>query len=374
MEADGIVIGAGVVGLAAAAALARRHRSVLVLERRGGVGQEISSRNSEVIHAGLYYPTGSLKAQTCVEGRERLYPRCLEHRIPHRRTGKLVVATSPEELEGLAALAERALANGAGAVELLSGEEVARREPRVRALGALWSPESGIIDAHALVTSYQAEAEAHGTQIVLRTTALGLERESDAWVVQTVSAQGERFSVRSPTVINAAGLSAGRVAQSAGLDIDRLSWRIHPCKGDYFAAAPSLGCLTTRPVYPVPAAAGLGIHVTPDLGGRYRLGPDAEYVEQPRYEVDPLKAGPFAQAVARYLPEIRPEHLTPDFAGVRPKLQGPGDGFRDFVIEEGSSQGAPGLVNLIGIESPGLTAAGAIAERVADWVTSGSAL
>jgi L-2-hydroxyglutarate oxidase LhgO len=372
MEADGIVIGAGVVGLAAAAALARRHHSVLVLERRGGVGQEISSRNSEVIHAGLYYPPGSLKARTCVEGRERLYKRCSEYRIPHRRTGKLLVATSPEELDGLGALLERALANGAGALELLSAAEVSRVEPRVRALGGLWSPESGIVDAHALVASYQAEAEAHGAQVVLRTAAVGLERDGEAWVVQTESVEGERFEVRSPVVINAAGLSADRVAQLAGLDIDRLGWRIQPCKGDYFAAAPSLGRLTERLVYPVPVSGGLGIHVTPDLGGRYRLGPDVEYVEQPRYEVDPLKAGPFAEAVARYLPEIRSEHLTPDFAGVRPKLQGPDEAFRDFVIEEGSGEEASGLLNLIGIESPGLTAAGAIAEHVADWVRSGS--
>ncbi len=374
MEADGVVIGAGVIGLAAAAALASRQRSLLVLERRGGVGQEVSSRNSEVIHAGLYYPPGTLKARTCVEGRERLYQRCSEHRVPHRRTGKLVVATSPEELEGLSALAERALANGAGAVELLSAGEVSRREPRIRALGALWSPESGIVDAHALVTSYQAEAEAHGAQIVLRTTVVALERDGDAWVVETESAEGDRFSVRSPVVINAAGLSADRVAQWAGLDIDRLGWRIHPCKGDYFAAVPSLGRLTERPVYPLPASGGLGIHVTPDLGGRYRLGPDVEYVDQPRYDVDPQKAEPFAEAVARYLPEIRTEHLTPEFAGVRPKLQRPGEAFRDFVIEEGSAHGAPGLVNLIGIESPGLTAAGAIAERVANWITGGSAL
>jgi L-2-hydroxyglutarate oxidase LhgO len=368
MEADGVVIGAGILGLAAAAALARHQHSVLVLERRGGVGQEVSSRNSEVIHAGLYYPPGSLKALTCVKGRELLYQRCREHRVPHRRTGKLVVATSPEELERLDALAERALENGAGAVELLSGQELARREPRVRALAALWSPESGIVDAHALVASYQAEAEAHGAQVVLRTTAVALQRTGDAWIVETESAEGERFSVRTPTVINAAGLSADRVAQSAGLDVDRLGWRIHPCKGDYFALVPSLGRLTERPVYPLPASGGLGIHMTPDLGGRYRLGPDAEYVDEPRYDVDPQKAEPFAEAVARYLPEIRAEHLTPDFAGVRPKLQRPDETFRDFVIEEGSAHGAPGLVNLIGIESPGLTAAGAIAERVADCV------
>jgi L-2-hydroxyglutarate oxidase LhgO len=368
MDTEVVVIGAGVVGLATAAALARRGRSVVVLEERSGVGQETSSRNSQVIHAGLYYPPGSLKALTCVEGRERLYRRCQKHGIPHRRTGKLVVATSGEELEELEGLLARGLENGAGALEILAAGETRRREPRVRAMGALWSPESGIVDAPALVASYQAEAESLGAQVALRTRAVALAQEGAGWQVQTADAEGERFALRARRVVNAGGLRADRIASLAGLDVDRLGWRVHPAKGDYFAVAPALGRLTRHLVYPVPAPGGLGIHVTFDLGNRYRLGPDVEYVDRPRYDVDGAKAGCFARAVARYLPEIREELLTPDFAGVRPKLQKPRGPFRDFVVEEASRLGAPGLVNLIGIESPGLTAAGAIAEQVAELV------
>jgi L-2-hydroxyglutarate oxidase LhgO len=366
MDSEGIVIGAGAVGLAVAASLARRGQPVLVLEERDGVGQGISSRNSEVIHAGIYYPPGSLKAETCVEGRERLYRRCAAQRIPHRRTGKLLVATTEDETETLEQLRKRGEQNGAGNLEILDGDEVRRREARLRTTGALWSPESGIVDAHALVSSYQAEAEAHGARVVLRTRVIGLERHAPGWTLHTESAEGERFPLRAPFVVNAAGLASDRIAEMAGLDIDALGWRIRPCKGSYFGVAPGLGPLSRHLVYPVPVPGGLGIHLTLDLGGRYRLGPDVEYVAEPDYVVDASKAETFAEAVSRFLPGIRPSDLSPDFAGVRPKLQGPGEPVRDFVIDDGSAHGAPGLVSLIGIESPGLTAAGAIAERVAN--------
>jgi L-2-hydroxyglutarate oxidase LhgO len=360
-----IVIGAGVVGLACAAALARRGSEVWILERNAEPGREISSRNSEVIHAGLYYPQGSLKAKTCVAGRERLYARCARLGLPHRRTGKLVVAAREEERATLERLHDLGRANGAGALELVEGSRVRELEPRVRALAGLWSPESGIVDAHALVSSYQAEAESHGAALVRRTLVLGLERRRELWRVATRGAGGERFDLEAPFVINAAGLESDHIAELAGLDTEALGYRLHPCKGDYFSVAPRLGALTQRLVYPVPASAGLGIHVTLDLGGRYRLGPDTEYVDAPRFDVDPAKAARFAEAVRVYLPEIQARDLVPDFAGVRPKLQGPGEPFRDYVIEEASRHGAPGLVNLIGIESPGLTAAGEIAECVA---------
>ncbi|MFQ5513836.1 MAG: NAD(P)/FAD-dependent oxidoreductase [Myxococcota bacterium] len=367
-SAEAVIVGAGVVGLACAASLARRGRSVLVLERNARAGLEASSRNSEVIHAGLYYPEGSLKAELCAEGRERLYRRCRASGVPHRRTGKLIVACEPGEEAALEALARRARANRAGDIELLDAGELKRREPRVRARAALWSPESGIVDAHALMDSYQAEAERHGATLVLRTRVTGLQlRSGPLWEVRTKSTEGQSHTIHTPCVVNAAGLESDRVAALAGLDPAQLGYRIWPCKGDYFAVTPSLGALCQTLVYPLPSGPGLGVHVTLDLGGRYRLGPDAEYVDSPRLDVDPAKAGRFAEAVARYLPEIRPEHITPDFAGLRAKLQGPGEGFRDFVVSEESSHGAPGLIDLLGIESPGLTAAGAIAERVA-WL------
>jgi len=367
--ADVVVVGAGVVGLACAATLSQRGRSVLVIERNAAPGQEISSRNSEVIHAGLYYPPDSLKATSCSAGRARLYARCAEYGIPHRRTGKLIVASRESELQILDEIAQRARANGAGAVEIFDASEVTRREPRVRALAALWSPESGIVDAHALMSSYQAEMETHGAMLVTHTTVVGLERRSAAWQVETQPAQGEPFSVACEAVVNSAGLDSERIAALAGLDVKALGYELHPCKGDYFAVAPSLGRLCNALVYPVPGQAGLGIHVTPDLGGRYRLGPDAEYVDTPHYEIDPAKAQDFAAAVQRFLPQIRAEDLSPDFAGVRPKLQGPGEAFRDFIVAEESERSAPGLVNLLGIESPGLTSAGEIANRVAQLLT-----
>jgi L-2-hydroxyglutarate oxidase LhgO len=368
MDAEAVIIGGGVVGLAVAAALGRRGRRALVLERRSEVGQEASSRNSEVIHAGLYYPPGSQKAVTCVEGRERLYRRCRELGIPHRRTGKLVVATRPEEIGTLENLLFQGRENDAGELTIVGAEEVRKWEPRVLAHAALHSPESGIVDAHALMSSYQAEAESYGARIVLHTTVVDLDQGAAGWTVHTRSTDGESFSVETPFVVNAAGLEGDRIAALAGLDVDALGWRLRPCKGSYFGVAPSLGRLTEHLVYPVPRPGGLGIHVTMDLGSRYRLGPDVEYVDRVDYTVEPGGAARFAEAAARYLPEIQDEHLSPDFAGVRPKLQGPGEGFRDFVVEEASAHGAPGLVNLIGIESPGLTAAGAIAERVPTWL------
>ena len=366
-EFEIVVIGAGVVGLACAAQLARKHR-ILVLERHPGPGRETSSRNSEVVHAGLYYPAGSLKAICCVEGREELYALCRERAIPHRRLGKYVVATHDDEIAVLERLQASGRANGAGVEDIVDGAELARREPRVRAHAALWSPQSGIVDAHALISSYQAECESAGGTVVFRTRVSALERKPAGWVVHTEGPDGEAFVIEARAVVNAAGLSADRVAALAGVDIDALRYRMHPCKGDYFSVAPGLGALTRHLIYPVPVPGGLGIHITVDLGGRFRLGPDVEYVAEPRYDVDPGKAEAFAESVQRYLPGLRAADLAPDFAGIRPKLQGPGEPFRDYVIEEASSHGAPGLWNLLGIESPGLTASSAIARRVATEV------
>ncbi len=362
---DTAIIGGGVIGFACAAALAQRGRSVVVLERHTKPGQEATSRNSEVIHAGFHYPPGSLKAQTSVEGRARLYERCRALRIPHRRTGKLVVAVEPNQLELLESLLAQGAANGVAGLEILGARELVRREPRVRGVAALWSPETGIVDSHELCSSYQAEAERHGAQLALATRVVGLEHTGPGWRLETLGTDGTRFRLEAGTVVNAAGIAADGIARAAGLDVEALGYRVHPCKGDYFSLSPALGSITRHLVYPVPAAAGLGIHVTFDLGGGYRLGPDAEYVEQPKLEVDPAKAAHFAEVARRFLPELRASHLSPAFAGIRPKLQGRGEPFRDFVIEEASVHGAPGLVNLLGIESPGLTASAAIAGRVA---------
>jgi L-2-hydroxyglutarate oxidase LhgO len=363
-DADVVVVGGGVIGLACAAALARAGREVWLFERHGGLAQETTSRNSEVVHAGIYYPAGSLKAQLCVAGREALYARCEAQGIPHRRIGKLIVAVEEGEVARLEELRERGAANGVPGLRLLDAAEVRRLEPQLCALAALESPATGIVDAHALCLSYAAEAEAHGATIALRTQVLGLEARAGSWRVTACDARGERAEAQCAAVVNAAGLAGDALAAAAGLDVEAQGYRLHPCKGDYFSLAPGAPLRVSRLVYPVPAGPGLGVHATLDLGGRIRFGPDAEFVETPRYDVDPAKAGAFARAIRRYLPGLREEWLAPDYAGVRPRLAGPGEAFRDFVVREESSAGLPGLVSCIGIESPGLTAAPAIAARV----------
>jgi L-2-hydroxyglutarate oxidase LhgO len=361
------VVGAGVIGLACGAELARRGRTVWVLERHEAPGRETSSRNSEVVHAGIYYPPDSLKARSCVEGRELLYERCQRDGIGHRRLGKLIVAAREAERPALEAIAERATASGAGGITWLDEAEVREREPRVRAIAGVWSPNTGIVDGHGLMASYEAELRSLGGELVTNTRVVGLAAKAHGWTVETRDGDGASFSLDVGAVVNAAGLEADRMAELAGLDVDALGWRIRPCKGDYFSVAPALGALTSHLVYPVPSGdGGLGVHVTLDLAGRVRLGPDATYVDAIDYAVDPAKAEAFAEAARRYLPEVRAEHLAPEMAGIRPKLSGPGEPFRDFVLAESSDAGAPGMVHLVGIESPGLTAAASLARSAAD--------
>lgn len=361
---DALVVGAGIVGLAVAEALAQRGRSVIVVERHAGVARETSSRNSQVIHAGLYYPAGSSKARLCVAGREALYARCAREGIPHRKVGKLVVAVEPGEVATLERLRVLGTENGAPGLALLGADTVRRRAPDVYAVAALDSPATGIVDVHALALAFAAGAERHGATLAYGREVVAIERVTPGYRVVARAASGVLESIRAAAVVNAAGLASDAVAALAGIDVDARGLRLHPCKGDYFALAPAAPLRFEHLIYPVPGVAGLGVHVTLDLGGRVRFGPDATYVERLDYAVDAAKAPAFAAAARRYLPALRDAWLTPDQAGIRPKLQGPGDAFRDFVIEEESASGLPGFVNLIGIESPGLTAAPAIAERV----------
>jgi D-amino-acid oxidase len=363
-EVDVVVVGGGVVGLASAAALAAAGRSVVLLERNAAIAQEVTARNSEVIHAGIYYPTGSLKATLCVAGRRAPYERCEMLGIPHRRLGKLVVAADRGELPDLERLQARAGANGVPEVAFIDAAEVRRREPSVESAGALDSPVTGIVDAHALCLSYAAEAERHDAVLVTRTEVLEVEPCAGGYRLTLRGGDGGHSDVRAAAVVNAAGLASDALAERAGFDVDALGLRLHPCKGDYFSLAPGAPVRVERLLYPVPAGPGLGVHATLDLAGRIRFGPDAEYVAEIRYDVDPTKAAAFAAAIRRYLPAVKAEWLQPDYAGVRPRLAAPGEAFRDFVVAEESDAGWPAFVNLIGIESPGLTAAPAIAARV----------
>ena len=367
---DVVVIGAGVVGLATAAELAKAGRRVVVLERNEGIARGITARNSEVLHAGIYYEPGSLKARFCVEGNGDLYRQCETRGVPFRRTEKLIVASSDEEIPVLERLLARGQENGARELELIDAATTRSLEPAVRARAALLSPSTGIVDAHALALSFLAECEALGGVLLIGAEVVDVSPAPSGWRVEVVQVDGERTGVVCGGVVNAAGLDSDRVAELAGVDVDEAGYRIHYCKGDYFCLSPGFKVSLSRLIYPVPVEAGLGIHATIDLGGRVRFGPDTQYISAPQYTVAPEKARDFAVAIGNYLPEVEEQWLVPDFAGIRPRLAAKGEGFRDFVVREESDRGAPGWVNCIGIESPGLTAAPAIAGRVVSELAS----
>jgi len=362
------IIGGGVVGLAIAAELAPRYSPLFVLERNARYGQETSSRNSEVIHAGIYYAPGSLKARLCVEGREMLYRLCETHGIPHRRTTKIITATTPDELPELHRLHKLGSANGAP-LQFLTAAQVQELEPHVATVGGLLSPTTGIISAHGLMDYYYHAARSHAAEIQLRCNVLGVERQSDGYRI-TIDESGQSSSFSTEWVINAAGLECDTIASAAGIDVDKAGYRLHYCKGSYFALPGSMRSLSSRLVYPVPTKYSLGVHVVIDLGGRMKFGPDTEYLPDRAldYTVDPAKRHAFAESVRRILPTVKDDDLTPDMSGIRPKTQAPGDPAHDFAIVHESGRGLTGLINLIGMESPALTASAAIARYVADLI------
>lgn len=358
------VIGAGVVGLAVAARLAPAGE-LIVLERRARHGQETSSRNSEVIHAGMYYPEGSLKARLCVDGNRRLYELCARYAVPHARVGKIITAVTEDELPQLEGLMRLGTANG---VEMrrLTAAEARALEPHVPSTGALLSPNTGIVSAHALMDCLLHLAREAGALLQPRAEVVGLARDGADWRL-TVRSGEEEETLTAEHVVNAAGLEADTIAGLAGIDVDAAGYRQHYWKGSYFSVRPARAAVVSRLVYPVPGHVSLGVHAVVGLEGRLRFGPDAEYLPDRAldYRVDESKRAAFATAVRRLVPELDDDDLSPDMAGIRPKLQGPGQGVRDFVIAEESARGLPGLVTLAGIDSPGLTSALSIAEEVA---------
>lgn len=368
-QTDITIVGAGVIGLGIAAQVASQHRGVCVLERNETFGLEISSRNSEVIHSGLYYPPNSLKARMCVEGKDLLYELCQKQAIAHRRLGKLIVATEPKEAEKLETLLKNGEGNGLTDLRILSQQEIKTLEPHIRAVAALFSPSTGIVDSHVLMKYYVRKAKEKGALISYNSKVVGIEKIRNGYRV-TIEEPGGTFSFLTRVLINCAGLSSDKIAELAGIDSLKAVYKLYFCKGEYFSVGHGKNSLVQKLIYPVPPdeGGGLGIHVTLDLQGRVRLGPNARYVDQIDYTVDSSQQRAFYESAVRFLPFIEYDDLEPDMAGIRPKLEEPQGNFRDFVIRHEYDRDLPGLINLIGIESPGLTACPAIAKYVADMV------
>lgn len=363
-DIDTIIIGAGVIGLAVARELALAGHDVIVLERHNAIGTEISGRNSEVIHAGIYYPHESLKADLCVRGRALLYDYLETRHLPHRRCGKFIVATSESERDELAVIATKARANGVTDVTELTATQAIAAEPALACVAALHSPSTGIMDAHAFMLSLQGEIEDHGGSIALNAPVTHVEILKRGFAVHVGGAEPTRLTCRH--LVNAAGLWAPALAARIdGLAAAHMP-QAHFAKGNYFSLAGRAPF--SRLIYPVPERAGLGVHLTLDMGGQARFGPDVEWLhvenDMPDYRVDPRRGDVFYSAIRRYWPALKDDALTPAYAGIRPKLQGPDQASGDFVIAGPATHGINGLVNLFGIESPGLTSSLAIAQAV----------
>lgn len=355
---DAVVVGAGVVGLAVARALALAGREVVILESEDAIGTHTSSRNSEVIHAGIYYPQGSLKALACVEGRHLLYEYCASHGVPHRRCGKLIVATDGAQLPALGGILKKAHDNGATDVVEISQQEARAMEPELRCAAVLHSPSTGIVDSHALMLAYLGDAEAHGAMLALKSAFQKAVVGKEGIEVHVAGA--EPFVAR--TLVNSAGLRAPSVAKAMEGYPAELAPRELYAKGNYYSL--NRRSPFRRLVYPVPEPGGLGVHITLDLAGQARFGPDVEWVERISYEVDPHRAERFYAAIRRYWPALPEGSLSPGYAGIRPKTSGPNEPASDFEIQGPRRHGIAGLVHLFGIESPGLTASLALAQRV----------
>jgi L-2-hydroxyglutarate oxidase LhgO len=355
---DAVVLGAGVVGLAVARELALAGREVVILEAEDAIGTHTSSRNSEVIHAGIYYPKGSLKARSCVEGKQLLYEYCVSHAVPHKRSGKLIVATEDAQLAELEAIQKKAHANGVTDVVWMTRAQALALEPELSCVAALYSPSTGIIDSHALMLAYLGDAEAHGAMLALKSPFAGAELNKTGFVIRVAGSD----PIACTTLVNCAGLRAPTVARRIEGYPAALAPRELYAKGNYYSL--TRRAPFQRLVYPVPEPGGLGVHVTLDLAGQARFGPDVEWVERISYEVDPRRAERFYAAIRRYWPALPDGALAPGYAGIRPKTAGPGEPAADFEIQGPVRHGVPGLVHLFGIESPGLTSSLSLARRV----------
>jgi L-2-hydroxyglutarate oxidase LhgO len=355
---DAVVIGAGVVGLAVARALAMAGREVVILEAEDAIGTHTSSRNSEVIHAGIYYPKNSLKARSCVAGKELLYEYCVAHGVPHQRCGKLIAATDEKQLSELGNIQKKAHANDVTDVVWMSREQALALEPELACVAALYSPSTGIIDSHALMLAYLGDAEDHGAMLALKSELTGGDVVAEGFVLRVEGAE----PIQTRILVNSAGLKAPSVARLIqGYEKKKAPRELY-AKGNYYSL--NKKSPFSRLVYPVPEPGGLGVHVTLDLAGQARFGPDVEWVERIAYDVDPKRAERFYAAIRRYWPGLPDGALLPGYAGIRPKTAGPGEPAADFMVQGPREHGVAGLVNLFGIESPGLTSSLALAGMV----------
>jgi L-2-hydroxyglutarate oxidase LhgO len=366
MDAEITIIGAGVVGLAIAEKVSEDFDNVFLLEKHLTFGQETSSRNSEVIHAGIYYTQGSLKAKLCLEGKRLLYDYCRKYDIPHNNCGKLIVATSGEEIGVIERIRQTALKNGVDDLVEIDREEIARLEPNIFALRALFSPSTGIVDSHSLMKQYETNTVNNGGQIVYGSEVTGIRKISGGYEIIILDADKKVYSFSTKTIINSAGLTSDKISEMAGMQDENL--KIHFCKGEYFRLKSPKNRLISRLIYPVPHEnlEGIGIHVTIDMGGGVKLGPDVKYLESniQDYKLDPSKQEAFFLSAKKFLPFLEFDDIAPEMAGIRPKIQKPGDPQRDFYITEETKRGFPGFINLIGMESPGLTSSLAISNYV----------
>ena len=366
MDTEITIIGAGVIGLAIAEQVSGEHKNVFLIEKHLSFGQETSSRNSEVIHAGIYYTRNSLKAKLCVEGKLLLYDYCKKYEVPYRNCGKLIVATSEKEINIIEGIRQTAIRNGVTDLVMFGKEQIAELEPNIFAVKAIYSPSTGIVDSHSLMKQYETNAINNGCQIVYGSEVTGIKQIQNGYKIELLDADKEKYSFTTRIIINSAGLTSDKISEMAGIKDDNL--KILFCKGEYFRINPPKNKLINRLVYPVPHQnmEGIGIHVTIDMGGGVKLGPDVKYLESNVYDykLTASKQEAFFKSAKKFLPFLEFDDIAPEMAGIRPKIQKPGEPLRDFYMMEETGRGYPGFINLIGMESPGLTSSIAIAKYV----------